>query len=373
MEWEAWITKGSPDVKSGSRLKRQDLLVVGKEVQGAGLVPMVIQAPPPGVYKIVFVLESQFMPVIFRCGVFIFLFTFFIPSPFSVLADFDLTHWAFSRDFTPPEIITQNKFFELRLDNEIFSKARADLADLRIIRDDGLETPYTFETVSLSGSSNQPNIPIRLINQEYVGNDATVITADLGRSGISHSGLTLTTSGKNFHREVLIEGSNDNQTWVKFEASRFIYDEALKSSLRNTTIDYPDVTFRYLRVIIYDRGEPRLIIAGALARHSGTPSETKAPQKLIFRYEPGHTYQFYFGRADARQVEYDLTSFTPYLNSHDRQVVTLNPTINNPQFIPPPARIPFSERFPYLLVGMLILTVGVVGGLTFRLFKQTHV
>ncbi|MFH1170611.1 MAG: hypothetical protein V1704_03575 [Candidatus Vogelbacteria bacterium] len=183
-------------------------------------------------------------------------------------------------------------------------------------------------TVADSVASNKPlDIPVRLIKQEYLGNEATIITTDLGRPGIQHSSLTLTTSSNKFHREVQIEGSDDNQTWVKFETTRFIYDGIINTSPnRNTTITYPITTFRYLRITIYDRGEKRLIIAGALAHPPVALTATSTPQSV--------------------------SSTTP---------------------LPPPAG-GFFDRHPYFLIGLVILiTVGVIGGCTFRLFKQTQV
>ena len=153
------------------------------------------------------------------------------------------------------------------------------------------------------------DIPVRLISQSYEGNELTVITADLGRPGIQHSSLTLTINSDGFNREVQIEGSDDNQTWIKLE-----------STIENNTINYPTVTFRYLRVTIYDRGEKRLIIAGALAHRSPSLVATSTLQ---------------------------VSSTT--------------------------LGAPFYERPVYLLVGGLILVIGVIGGFAFRLFKQTRV
>ena len=131
------------------------------------------------------------------------------------------------------------------------------------------------------------------------------------------------------------------------------------------TLDYPESRYRYLRLTIKNGDDIPLRLTGATA--IGTL------QKLIFRYESTHTYQLYFGRPDARRAEYDLATFVAYFNSRDRQAVLLGQVENNPQYIPPPPPyVPISERYPYLLVGMLILTVLVIGGLTFRLFKQTQ-
>ena len=173
-------------------------------------------------------------------------------------------------------------------------------------------SPLGVSAESVAGKQ-LTDIPVRLISQTYDGNELTVITADLGRSGIQHSSLTLTTNSNNFTREVQIEGSNDNQIWVKLE-----------STVENKMISYSVVTFRYLRITIYDRGAKRLIIAGALAH---PPVDRTA------------------------LVGTSTLSSTP----------------------PPPPPVPFYEQPFYLIIGVGALAVLVIGGLAFRLFKQTQV
>lgn len=189
--------------------------------------------------------------------------------------------------------------------------------------------------VSTTVGKSLPDIPVRLIKQEYFGNEATIITIDLGPAVVNHSSLTLTTSDKNFSREVQIEGSTDNQKWTKFDGQLFIFDSrpgsggpgsGLEKVTRDTTINYPETTDRYLRVTIYDRGEKPLIISGALA------------------YRP---------------VSVTL-------------IATSTPQSVSSTTLPAP-RTPFFENPFYLLSGLFILVVGVVGGLAFRLFRQTRV
>jgi hypothetical protein len=178
----------------------------------------------------------------------------------------------------------------------------------------GVFLAMTLGSLGVSADSVASNklvdIPVRLISQSYEGNELTVIVADLGRTGIQHSSLTLTTSSNNFNREVQIEGGDDNQTWIKLE-----------SVVEKNTINYSAVTFRYLRITIYDHGAKRLIIAGALAHLPTASTGTSTPSS-----------------------------------------------------IPSPApSIPFYEQPLYLIIGVGALAVGVIGGLAFRLFKQTQV
>jgi len=173
-------------------------------------------------------------------------------------------------------------------------------------------------------------IPVRLIDQRYEGVEVTIIIFDLGRSDLAHSGLTLTTSNTNFHRDTTLEGSVDQEVWVDLPASHLIYDDPLESPSRNVTITYPAITDRYLRLKIYDRTERPLIISGALAE-----------------------------RATSTAVAEIATS----------TIATSSVELVDPA---PSGSFFFNEPL-LLLVVVATLVTGVIGGLAFRLFKQTQV
>ena len=195
----------------------------------------------------------------------------------------------------------------------------------------------------------------------------TLAIFDLGSRGLPTRALAVTTNNNNFNRGVSLEGSDDSSEWQTLVAREVLFAYTTPSFTgERLTIPYPESRYRYLRLLIKNGDDTPLRLTGGMAL--GTL------QKLIFRYEPTHTYQLYFGEPTARRAEYDLDSFIDYFNEADRPIMRLGKTENNLDYIPPPLPvIPFSERYPYLLIGMLVLTVAIIGGLTFRLFKQTRV
>lgn len=104
---------------------------------------------------------------------FIVAFLAFILGPLIAAVGFDATQWQFQKKIIPPANLIRDSFIDLSFDSEIVANARPDFSDLRIIRDDGLEVSY---------ASDKINIPIRLINQEYVGNEASDYCRGLGAS-----------------------------------------------------------------------------------------------------------------------------------------------------------------------------------------------
>ena len=266
----------------------------------------------------------------------------FLPV-FTLAVGLDLESWMSKREIIPSASVAGDTFLEVPLDDEILANARPDRADLRVVRDDGEEIPYL----------GQLDVPVRITDQSYLGTEATLITFDLGRTGLRHFGLTLTSSADISRRAPEIESSDDGKTWVK-----------LMSSIEGNTINYPIVTTRYLRVTIHDNGERHLIIAGALAHRP----------IILFRYELGRKYELYFGEPTASQPEYDLTALRAASGGR-HWVASLGPKQDNlvkpEEANPAPASPPIKSI--HLLIGIGGLTALVIGGLAYRLFKQTQV
>ena len=70
---------------------------------------------------------------------------------------------------------------------------------------------------------------------------------DLGREGEPHNSLTLSTSSINFRRQVEVEASVDSVNWLvvkKANEGGYIYDYSVDFKTQNTTVNYPNSTYR---------------------------------------------------------------------------------------------------------------------------------
>ena len=92
------------------------------------------------------------------------------------------------------------------------------------------------------------------------------------------------------------------------------------------------------------------------------------PRKLIFQAQPGASYKLYYGNPEARSPSYELERILPFLETENLPVGTLGLQRNNETFNVEETRLPFSERYTWLItvvvvvaaVAVAVLLLGVV-------------
>lgn len=214
---------------------------------------------------------------------FVAAFIFIAALPALVFADFDKTAWEYRSPISgfsgAPE------FSVLEISPEIFSRVHTGLSDLRVVGDDQ-ETPFVISVEQESESVEY--YAARIFNKTFSPGGDTLFTVDLGKDGLLHNRLAVNTSSENFRRMVSVEGSNDQAVWRFLTDRGQIYDYTVRDikplKAQDTSVSYPEATFRYLRVTIRDAGEPPLAIYGAqVARQTRTAAEeiTYAPTREI--------------------------------------------------------------------------------------------
>lgn len=189
-----------------------------------------------------------------------FIFFMFVSA---VFADFDVSKWQYrSRIEGGPDA---SEYVLLELPQDFFSHLKSDLSDLRIINEDG-EAPY-------AASIEQENsffttLPARMFNLSSVSGDATTFVLDLGTSGTFHNAVSILTASENFRRQVEVMGSNDQASWRTLTRVGQIFDYTVRDDIKpvkvsDTTVVYPEATYRYIMVKIFDKGETPLKISSA--------------------------------------------------------------------------------------------------------------
>ncbi|OHA08483.1 MAG: hypothetical protein A3B37_00050 [Candidatus Sungbacteria bacterium RIFCSPLOWO2_01_FULL_59_16] len=180
-------------------------------------------------------------------------------------ADFDSALWEF-RSRVISGSIAASDFVILELPAEFFAHLKADLSDLRVVSQEG-EVPYVAAVEREAEGVSR--LATRIFNLSSRRGESTTFIVDLGASGVFHNSITIETSSENFRRIVEIQGSNDQASWRTLNPRGQIFDLTIRDikpvKARDTSIAYPDATFRYLRVEIFDQGEPPLAISGVSA------------------------------------------------------------------------------------------------------------
>ncbi len=187
---------------------------------------------------------------------------------------------------------------------------------------------------------------------------------DLGSKGIPSNKLTFSTGDENYNRQVFLEGSNDRENWSSVSGQDVIFNyNTPKFVGAKNSLNFAESNWRYLRLTINNRdNSPKILtdfkVSGVL-------------RKVLFQAKPDKQYRLYYGNTSARFAEYDLDSFIQYLDTTNTASGVLGPQEKNADFKGPivPEK-PLTERYPYLLAGVLGIAVLILGTMVFKLAYQ---
>ena len=198
---------------------------------------------------------------------------------------------------------------------------------------------------------------------------ASVYTFDLEQTGVPVDSFRVSLDGRNYHRRAALEGSNDLTNWQVLKTNDYLYAYETREFFGSKqSIDFPEARFRYYRLTVFNGDDPELEVQDTEQSHS---KFSGLAREVFFRYEVGANYQLFYGNPQARAAEYDLVNYLPTLNFQNTTQFALGTEVANANFVPPPPVLPpVSERYPGLLIVMLVIVVAGIGFVTFRLIRQ---
>ena len=184
------------------------------------------------------------------------------------------------------------------------------------------------------------------------GKKSSMLTFDLGYANYPSHRLVLSVADENFSRQVTLEGSNDRKTWEPAGSSLTIYSYNIDNKVgQNLTLEYPEISSRYLRVTIHNQDNPPLHIKGGTVY--------SFPHKVIFPYDSRIQYALYYGNPKAQPPVYDIQQLATYLEKGNLPVFSLGPEQKNPLYVQ--EKKPWTEENKWMLWTVLGLVVIVLG------------
>lgn len=213
----------------------------------------------------------------------LFLGTFFVSK---VHAEFDKSTWKFTR--------TIDRFDDSGIVNVVLPPnmtwVKQDQSDLRVVDQNGIETPYVY---SKQVYSNILPKNANLINQITESNGITKLVVDLGTSGQVVSKINLSISNPNFRRQVYIYSGPrllkvSDPSWSLITDKGYIYsvtDPTTGEVSKKTEFNFNPSSARYFLIVIGSGEEGPLKVNGAnysLEKESRQPTfSLKIPANII--------------------------------------------------------------------------------------------
>lgn len=197
----------------------------------------------------------------------------------------------------------------------------------------------------------------------------TEVTFDLGSSGYLTHAVELNSTDTNYSRKVVVEVSNDATSWTYVTDGYISSISTPRFSGVSNRIEYREQDSRYIRVSIVNNDNRPISIGGKGMVEGPIVSS-------IFETRAGETYTLYYGNPTADKPVYDITRIASYIEENGIPSASVGVESINPSYIEPKGQVvPFTERYSWLLNGVLVLVVVVLGiaiGLYLRKYKRDN-
>lgn len=186
-------------------------------------------------------------------------------------------HWRYWRAIELPAT-DMARLVQVRVADEIFLRSETSLEDLRVIDDQGNETPYTVFV--LDAAKRIENLAATLHERSFVPGEYTQAVVEIKGDAPFHNSLEIETPEQNFIEWVSVDASDDARTWriVQERAPIFRFIKDGREGTR--VVNYSDNNARYLRIRIFN-GEKQFPVSGVgVQREVGGGAEERVPVEV---------------------------------------------------------------------------------------------
>lgn len=133
---------------------------------------------------------------------------------------------------------------------QVMDQAQDELADLRLFDPNGKEIPFALRVRREVFSVE--DFPRSLFNYAESGRTASEVSVDLGQNQVEHNEVLIQTSGRNFRRRVVVEGTDNAGDWKTLVSDGIIFGfQSSNQVAESLRVSYPTSRFRYLRVRLF--------------------------------------------------------------------------------------------------------------------------
>lgn len=208
---------------------------------------------------------------------------------------------------------------------------------------------------------------INLLNNNVFANKSEIIFE--GDIDVEELTLKVDSDEKNFNRNLVIQGSNNDVEWFTISNTNIYRIDSPVYKGEKLNIEIPASTYKKFKVIIQNNNnKPLDILKTAKVKIQNTG--------VMFKIDDGKKIsdlKIIVGNNVELSPIYDIKSIINYFEESVPQIIEYGNLINNPEYIPFKQIIPFGERNKvFLNIGLLlfILIVGIFG--FFWMKKDKH-
>lgn len=209
------------------------------------------------------------------------------------------------------------------------------------------------QTYTIKGMVDTPESNANLQENSLVVRMNTVFPLDR---------LIIVTEERNFKRLVEVQVKRGAGDWVRWaQGSIFNFDTKTIHESR-LAIDMPEIAAREFRLVFRNFDNPPLAVSSV--------NGEGYRRLLVFKQLPDRKLYLFWGNPLAQQPQYDLAGLIARQKPDDIPHVSLGMARPNSGFAGDNARLPFTERYKYLLYAIIALAIAGLILLQYRVFKR---
>ena len=174
--------------------------------------------------------------------------------------------------------------------------------------------------------------------------------------------LIIATAERNFQRSVEVQIKREAGDWIRWAQGTVFNFDTKTMSESQLAIDMPEIATREFRLVFKNFDSPPLSVNSV--RGEGYR------RLLVFKQQADRKLYLFWGNPLASQPQYDLAALIARQKLKDIPLVYLGQARSNTLFAGNDARLPFTERYKYLLYVVVALVIAGLVFLQYRVFKR---
>lgn len=174
--------------------------------------------------------------------------------------------------------------------------------------------------------------------------------------------LVITTPEQNFQRSVEVQIKRDNKVWTRLTYGTIFNLTATNMRETRSTIDLPEIVTKEFRLVFKDFDSPPLSVTNVTGYGYR--------RLLVFKQQSDKRLYLFWGNPLAHSPLYDLAEIVAKQNTNELPLAKLGQPRANTKFEGNKARLPFTERYKYLLYILVILGITGLVFLQYRVFRN---
>jgi hypothetical protein len=215
------------------------------------------------------------------------------------------------------------------------------------------ESDSQGETYTIHGTTIKSEINASLKESSLIVRMETVFPLDR---------LIVATAERNFQRSVEVQIKRGTAEWEWWaQGTIFSFDtSAMKES--QMAIDIPEVAVSEFRLVFRNLDSPPLSVTNV--------SGEGYRRVLVFKQQPDRKLYLFWGNPLALQPRYDLAGLVAQQKLDELPIVYLGQPRPNTEFVGNNARLPFTERYKYLLYVIVTMAIAALIFLQYRVIRR---